>query len=225
MNWRARACNRSRDSDTGCAAHRLRQDWRFAGARPPRFNPPQNYDLAAFAPSRLHLFRNEWRALPCRPLASACFEHSIDMAVRGLSFVSCAKTAVVEIASAAVPARRMTIFMTLSPLSPAVSQMFVSTKPRRQLPPEAREPWVHEREWGMNGEVSASVAVCQRYWYLKTWIMAGPRMTTNSTGKKNIIIGTVSFGGSAAAFFSASDMRMSRFSRAITRKAWPTGVP
>jgi hypothetical protein len=96
--------------------------------------------------------------------------------------------------------------------------------PRRQLPPEPR-PWVHEREWEMNGEVSASVALCQRYWYLKTWIMAGPRMTTNSTGRKNIIIGTVSLGGNAAAFFSASDMRMSRFSRAITRKAWPTGVP
>ena len=33
---------------------------------------------------------------------------------------------------------------------------------------------------------------------------AGPRMTTNSTGRKKMIIGTVSFGGSAAAFFSAS---------------------
>ena len=42
-------------------------------------------------------------------------------------------------------------------------------------------------------------------------------MTMNSTGRKNRIIGTVSLGGSAAAFFSASDMRMSRFSCAITR--------
>ncbi len=38
-----------------------------------------------------------------------------------------------------------------------------------------------------------------------TRIAAGPRMTMNSTGRKNTIIGTVSFGGSAAAFFSASD--------------------
>ena len=44
-----------------------------------------------------------------------------------------------------------------------------------------------------------------------TWIPAGPRMTTNKTGRKNKIIGTVSFGGNAAAFFSASDMRMSGF--------------
>ena len=36
-----------------------------------------------------------------------------------------------------------------------------------------------------------------------------------------MIIGTVSFGGRAAAFFSASDMRMSRFSFAITRNAVP----
>src|SRR5256885_8378373 len=48
-----------------------------------------------------------------------------------------------------------------------------------------------------------------------TRIAAGPRMTTNSTGRKNRIIGTVSFGGSAAAFFSASCIRMSRFSCAI----------
>ena len=40
----------------------------------------------------------------------------------------------------------------------------------------------------------------------------------NRHGRKNTIIGTVSFGGSAAAFFSASVMRMSRFSCAITRK-------
>ena len=51
-----------------------------------------------------------------------------------------------------------------------------------------------------------------------TRIAAGPRMTMKSTGRKNRIIGTVSLGGSAAAFFSASDMRMSRFSCAITRK-------
>ena len=50
-------------------------------------------------------------------------------------------------------------------------------------------------------------------------------MTTNSTGRKNRIIGTVSFGGRPAAFFSASDMRMSRFSCAMTRSVVPSGVP
>ena len=58
-----------------------------------------------------------------------------------------------------------------------------------------------------------------------TLIAAGPRITTKSTGRKNRIIGTVSFGGSAAAFFSASDMRMSRFSCAITRSVCAIGVP
>ena len=50
-------------------------------------------------------------------------------------------------------------------------------------------------------------------------------MTTNKTGRKNKIIGTVSFGGNAAAFFSASDMRMSRLSRARTRNASLIAVP
>ena len=45
------------------------------------------------------------------------------------------------------------------------------------------------------------------------------------TGRKNSTIGTVSLGGRAAAFFSASDMRMSRFSWASTRSAVPSGVP
>ena len=58
-----------------------------------------------------------------------------------------------------------------------------------------------------------------------TRIAAGPRITTNSTGRKNTIIGTVSFGGRPAAFFSASDMRMSRFSCASTRIVVPSGVP
>ena len=65
----------------------------------------------------------------------------------------------------------------------------------------------------------------QLHWIAITRIAAGPRMTMNSTGRKNRIIGTVSLGGSAAAFFSASDMRMSRFSCAITRSVWPSGVP
>jgi hypothetical protein len=36
---------------------------------------------------------------------------------------------------------------------------------------------------------------------LKIWIRAGVRMTTKSTGRKNRIIGTVSFGGGGAAVF------------------------
>ena len=63
------------------------------------------------------------------------------------------------------------------------------------------------------------------YCIAATRMPVGPRMTTNSTGRKNRIIGTVNFGGSAAAFFSASVMRMSRFSCAITRRLWPSGVP
>ena len=38
---------------------------------------------------------------------------------------------------------------------------------------------------------------------MNTWIAAGIRITISSTGRKNRIIGTVSLGGSAAAFFSA----------------------
>ena len=66
-----------------------------------------------------------------------------------------------------------------------------------------------------------------------TWIPAGPRMTANSTGRKNRIIGTVSFGGRAAAFFSASFMRLSRLSwraraapgRPACRNARPGSAP
>lgn len=61
--------------------------------------------------------------------------------------------------------------------------------------------------------------------HLKTWISAGVMMTTNSTGRKNRIIGTVSMGGSEAAFFSAAVMRWSRLSWARVRKAVPSGVP
>ena len=56
-------------------------------------------------------------------------------------------------------------------------------------------------------------------------IIAGPKMITKMTGRKNKIIGTVSFGGKAAAFFSASAMRSLRFSWARTRSAEPKGVP
>ena len=54
---------------------------------------------------------------------------------------------------------------------------------------------------------------------VKTLIMAGDRMTMNSTGRKKMIRGTVSLGGRAAAFFSASIMRASRPSSAMTRSA------
>jgi glycosyltransferase XagB len=58
-----------------------------------------------------------------------------------------------------------------------------------------------------------------------TVMPAGPKMTTKITGKKNRIIGTVSFGGKAAAFFSASAIRSFRFSWARTRNAEAKGVP
>jgi glycosyltransferase XagB len=58
-----------------------------------------------------------------------------------------------------------------------------------------------------------------------TVMPAGPRMITKITGRKKRIIGTVSFGGKAAAFFSASAMRSLRFSWARTRNAEPRGVP
>ena len=63
------------------------------------------------------------------------------------------------------------------------------------------------------------------YFRFITWMIAGVRMTTKSTGRKNRIIGTVSLGGSAAAFFSASFIRISRLSWASTRSACPSGVP
>ena len=50
-------------------------------------------------------------------------------------------------------------------------------------------------------------------------------ITMNSTGKKNRIMGTVSLGPKAAAFFSASAMRISRVSLASTLSAWPIAVP
>src|SRR6185437_2103764 len=50
------------------------------------------------------------------------------------------------------------------------------------------------------------------------FMMAGPRITTKRQGRKKTIIGTVSFAGSDAAFFSASAMRISRFSRAAMRQ-------
>ena len=63
------------------------------------------------------------------------------------------------------------------------------------------------------------------YGIFQKLMAAGPRMTKNSTGRKKMIMGTASFGGSDAALRSASDMRMSRFSFAMMRSACPTGVP
>ena len=57
------------------------------------------------------------------------------------------------------------------------------------------------------------------------WIIAGVRMTAKRTGKKKMIIGTVSLGGKAAAFFSASFILMSRLSCACTRSDWLSAVP
>ena len=54
---------------------------------------------------------------------------------------------------------------------------------------------------------------------------AGARITMNSTGRKKAIIGTVSWAGRAPAFFSARDMRSSRFSSDSTRRETETGVP
>jgi hypothetical protein len=70
-------------------------------------------------------------------------------------------------------------------------------------------------------------AVALAWCFITSWIfmIAGPMITMNSTGRKNRIIGTVSLAGRAAAFFSAADSRRSRFSLAITRRAEPSGVP
>ena len=73
--------------------------------------------------------------------------------------------------------------------------------------------------------ISSMIAKPKPYLAPVTVMPAGPKMITKITGKKNKIIGTVSFGGKAAAFFSASAMRSLRFSWAKTRKAEPSGVP
>ena len=73
--------------------------------------------------------------------------------------------------------------------------------------------------------LSSLITTSKPYLVPLTVIPAGPKITTKMTGKKNRIIGTVSFGGRAAAFFSASAMRSLRFSWARTRKADAKGVP
>ena len=73
--------------------------------------------------------------------------------------------------------------------------------------------------------ISTHTTVSKPYFVPVTVMPAGPKMITKITGKKNKIIGTVSFGGRAAAFFSASAIRSLRFSWAKTRNAEPSGVP
>jgi len=45
----------------------------------------------AFFMALMHLDRNFLRTLPCRPFASACLEHSIDAALRGVAALSSAR--------------------------------------------------------------------------------------------------------------------------------------
>ena len=59
------------------------------------------------------------------------------------------------------------------------------------------------------------------YFHLKIWISAGVRMTMNRAGMKKTIIGTVSFGGKDAAFFSAGGHALIAAFCASTRSALP----
>ena len=73
--------------------------------------------------------------------------------------------------------------------------------------------------------VSSLTTKSNPYFKPAATMIAGPKIITNMTGRKNKIIGTVSFGGKAAAFFSAKAIRSLRFSWARTRKAEARGVP
>ena len=79
--------------------------------------------------------------------------------------------------------------------------------------------------WNKTKHGLSSLITTEPYLAPVTRMPAGPKIITKITGKKNKIIGTVSFGGRAAAFFSASAMRSLRFSWAKTRSADPNGVP
>src|SRR5947209_17699541 len=89
--------------------------------------------LALSAPPFLHSERNFLRSLPCKPLASASFEHSRDAAVRGLAILSagaifpagagvagavvCAKAEPISNTEAmAVAARRLEIVIIVTPV-------------------------------------------------------------------------------------------------------------
>lgn len=67
------------------------------------------------------------------------------------------------------------------------------------------------------GHVGTTISASPQCRTATNWMIAGPMMMANRTGRKNRTIGTVSFGGSAAAFFSALLMRVSRLSCASTR--------
>ena len=56
-------------------------------------------------------------------------------------------------------------------------------------------------------------------------MIAGVMITAKSTGRKKMIIGTVSFGGNAAAFFSASFMRRVAAFLSDDAQGVPSGVP
>ena len=58
-----------------------------------------------------------------------------------------------------------------------------------------------------------------------TWIPAGPRMMANSTGRKNRIIGTVSFGGWGGRLGRVAFAIFAAFAASATRGRAPTGVP
>ena len=92
-----------------------------------------------------------------------------------------------------------------------------SSECRERRGPTGRHPDVAPPRRRSLERVETSSAGYHFQW--KSWIIAGPMMTMKSTGRKKTIIGTVSLGGSAAAFFSASAMRASRLSWERTRIA------
>ena len=69
----------------------------------------------------------------------------------------------------------------------------------------------------------AALPTALSYSLAMIWITAGVMMIANRTGRKNMIIGTVSFGGRDAAFLSASLMCLDRCSFAKTRSAGSMG--
>ena len=84
----------------------------------------------------------------------------------------------------------------------------------RNLPPAAfsEEALIGLAETMFHGEFARRIA-------------AGVRITMKRTGRKKTIIGTVSFAGRAAAFFSAAIIRIWRFSLAMVLRLSPRGVP
>ena len=56
-------------------------------------------------------------------------------------------------------------------------------------------------------------------------MIAGPMITTNRHGRKKMIIGTVSLAGSEAALLLGLLHAHLAIFLAVTRSAWPSGVP